>query len=49
MPRPDFDQLYGQIRCQERMALGLGSTSYGLRSYELLFFNTDQQIHGYKI
>src|SRR5271166_107848 len=27
-----------QIRCQERMALGLGVTSYGLTSYELLFF-----------
>jgi hypothetical protein len=35
--------------CQERMALGLGATSYGLTSYELLFFNTDHQMYVYKI
>ena len=27
-----------------RMALGLGATSYGLMSYELLFFNTDHHM-----
>jgi len=31
-----------------RMALGLGVTSYGLMSYELLFFNTDHQMYVYK-
>ena len=29
--------------------LGLGVTSYVLMSYELLFFNTDQQMYVYKI
>ena len=38
-----------RIRCQERMALGLEVTSYGLTSYDLLFFNKDQQIYVYKI
>src|SRR5271157_1649824 len=31
-----------------RMSLGLGVTSYGLTSYESLFFNRDQQIEVYK-
>jgi len=31
------------------MALGLGVTSYGLMSYELLLFNIDHQIYVYKI
>ena len=31
------------------MALGLEVTSYGLTSYDLRFFNKDQQMHIYKI
>jgi hypothetical protein len=36
-------------RCQERMALGLGVTYYGLTSYDSLFFNKYQQAYVYKI
>ena len=34
----------GTIRCQGGMALGLGVTSYGLTSYDPLFFNKYQQL-----
>ena len=38
----------GRIRCQERMALGLRATFYGLTSNELLFFNSDHHMYVYK-
>ena len=38
-----------QIWWLSRMALGLGVTSYGLTSYELLFFNTDHRMYVYTI
>ena len=40
---PEADKL------SERMALGLGATSHGLMSYELLFINTDHQMYVYII
>ena len=32
-------------KCAERMALGLGVTSYGLKSYDSLFFNVHQSLY----